>query len=238
MDTPKTEAAVLSHGWYSEMPAHLSGPLLKQARIRRYRQSEQILQAGERARGMYCILRGLVLMTASSPNGKTTIPFSVEVQNWFGCIEVINGNPYPLNAIAATECELLFIPGSAVEALGRTSPELWFYIGRLLARQTLKIVNNLMELLYLPAPARVAKRLHALSLREGGPNGTYQLRTIHISHDQLGCMLSLSRQIVSKILKGFEKEELIICGYKCIDILSTEKLSAKIESLTRECLEG
>jgi CRP/FNR family transcriptional regulator len=43
--------------------------------------------------------------------------------------------------------------------------------------------------------------------------------TIHITHDELGDLLGTSREVVSRLLKGFEKKGLVKLGRKTIEIL-------------------
>lgn len=229
---PSVLEAIQSHAWYSEMPARLASPFLAGARLKRFAKGEPIYSAGEEPKGMYCVLSGMVLMTASGPGAKASIPFTVDEKAWFGLCEVFNRKPSPLTAIAGSDCTLLLVRNETLEALTRSQPDIWQFIGRILARQTQKLAGNLLELIYLPAPAKVARRLLALSLQDGGAVGEYRVRVVNISHEQLGSMLSISRQIVSKILKGFEKERLITCGYKSIFIENAERLRRKSEILS------
>lgn len=224
--------AVKNHAWFTEMPSHLSTPLLAGATIRPFSQSQPIHTAGEDPKWIYCVISGMVMMTGCTPSGKLTIPFTIEARNWFGLCEAFNRKPYPLSAIAGSDCTILQVRLDAVHALAKSHPDIWQFIGRILGRQTQKLANNLAELIYLPAPAKIARRLLALSLQDGGVWGNCHLRAINISHDQLGAMLSISRQIVSKILKCFEKEGLITCGYKCVTIENSELLKQKSEFLT------
>jgi CRP/FNR family transcriptional regulator len=47
--------------------------------------------------------------------------------------------------------------------------------------------------------------------------------TIHITHDELGDLLGTSREVVSRLLKGFEKKGLVKLGRKTIEILKGKR---------------
>lgn len=215
------------HAWFAHLPTELQNLIVKVAEIKHYAHGECIVAADRGTNGMYCVMTGMVFMTTTTASSRTTIPLVVNPHHWFGLIEVMTGSKYPLTAIAAKDTKLIFIQTEQIESICRQRPEAWRDIGRLLADQTMILANNIVELIYSPAPIRLAKRLAALSKQEHGTGSFYYKRTIHVSHDQLGSMLSISRQMTCRILKEFEKCGLIRCGYNCIEITDMNKLRSK-----------
>jgi|GEM_PF-3569852 len=223
----------ITNRWFTNLPTDIQKRLLRVFETREYARGECIIAADQGANGMYCVLTGMVFMTTARLDARTSIPFVVDPQHWFGLVEVINGCKYPLTAMAAKDTKLIFISTINIESISRQYPGIWRDIGKLLAQQTMLLANNIIELIYSPAPARLAKRLVALSRQEGGAGSIYRRRIIHINHDQLGAMLSISRQMICRILKEFEKGGLLKRGYNAIEIRNVDGLRARFETCGR-----
>ena len=226
----KVLEVIKTNRWFTDLPADIQECVLRASEIRKYDRGECIITADQGANGMYCVLTGMVFMTTPRPDARTSIPFVVDPHHWFGLIEVINGCKYPLTAMAAKDTKLMFISTIGMEFISRQYPGIWRDIGKLLAQQTMVLANNIVELIYSPAPARLAKRLVALSRHEYGADSICHRRIIHINHDQLGAMLAISRQMICKILKEFEQGGLIKRGYNSIEIKDVDGLRARFET--------
>jgi CRP-like cAMP-binding protein len=86
---------------------------------------------------------------------------------------------------------------------------------RLLAQQVCQLLrrtfNELESTLDMPLDARMAIRLLALARQTGSP-------ALRLSHEELGRMMSRTRQTVAKQLQAWEAQGRVRCDYRTIEI--------------------
>jgi len=220
-------SAVRSHDWFSQLDAGIQDFLYGKSKVKRYRQDEIITIAGENCDGLSFVIAGMVLMISPVIYERVVVPHVVDSNQWYGVIEVLTGSPYPLTAISTGDTTILFIGSQDINEACDAWPGLWRDLGVLLARQTSILLNSVVDLMCLPAPTKVARRLVAMAEYREHRDISGHRRIICITHDQLGCMLAISRQVVSKVLNDLEAEGIIQCGYKQIGVLDMELLKAK-----------
>jgi CRP/FNR family cyclic AMP-dependent transcriptional regulator len=104
-------------------------------------------------------------------------------------------------------------------------PDYWRHFGRLLTQKLRSIFVAMEDIFLLPPTARLARRL--LSMAKGyGAWTDHTSRVISISQEQLGLMLSLSRQTVNQSLRELEDAGSIHRHRGSIEIVDLRKLEA------------
>ncbi len=222
--TPPTRIAttelpsLLEEGrWFSAIPAELQQWLLQHGERKPLHKGQALFLRGDAPDGLYCVLTGALRIGYCNAEGKEAVLTYIDPPNWFGEISLLDQQARTHDAIAETNSEVLHIPHRALLRLFEAKPAWWRYIG-LLVTQKLRLAFTAIEDLSLrPAPQRLAHRL--LLIGEGYGETLSSRVTIRLHQEQLGNLLSISRQTTNQILKDLEARELIRLSYKGIEII-------------------
>nr|WP_199040375.1 Crp/Fnr family transcriptional regulator [Dyella sp. ASV24] len=217
------ERIVRSGAWFASLPAEFAAALLANARLLTLAPGQQLFARGDAPDGIYCVLRGVIRITGITQGGQEALLAMLEAPQWFGEIALFDGAPRTHDAWAEGECELLRIPQPSVLNAIAHYPEGWRELGRLLTQKLRMTFLAVEEITLLPATPRVAARL--LTIASGyGTWSDRSKRIIGVSQEQLGLMLSLSRQTVNQSLRELETLGAIQRNRGAIEILDSEKL--------------
>lgn len=227
-------AGVVEGGrWFASLPPSSRERLLAAARVRRVPARAVLFRRGDDNAGLYCVVEGSVQIGASDLGTRESLLGVLEPPQWFGEIACLDGGPRTHDAVARTDATLLLVPLAAWHALAEAEPGWWRDLGRLLAEKVRALFAGIEDLTQLPAPARIARRLLAMSHGHGmRADGTAQ-RSIAVNQEQLGAMLALTRQTVSEVLRDFESRGWVRRGYGSIELLDEAALRGAIEAPSR-----
>ena len=132
---------------------------------------------------------------------------------------IINGASFPAIAETETEARGYAVPAVKVQEWMQSEPQWQHYLFGLLAQR----MASLIELVDALAFKRLDNRLAEWLLQHSELAHTQHLNTTHqlIAED-----LASSREVISRLLKEFEREQLIILGRGYIKILELKKLQS------------
>jgi len=218
--------AVVGRGrWFASLPGHHQQQLLDAAVLRRLDAAQALFRRGDANSGLYAVLAGSVQIGAPGPAARDAVLGVLEPPQWFGEIACLDGGPRTHDARAWTPATLLHVPLAALLRLAQQDPLWWRQLGRLLAEKTRALFSGMEDLALQPAPARVARRLLAMSTGHGMLADGAAQRRIPVSQEQLGAMLSLTRQTVSEVLRSFEAEGWVRRLYGAVELLDPAGLA-------------
>lgn len=221
--SPDQRALVEAGSWFSSLPAALQGELLAIARIVSLRTGERLFARGAAADGLYTVLDGSIRITMVSDSGKEAILNIFVAPHWFGEIALFDGERRTHDAWANGNTTLVHVPQVPLLALLEREPRYWQDLGRLLTHKIRHLLTMVDDNALQPAPVRLARRL--LAIADGyGELRTEAVPSIRIAQEQLGQMVSITRQTVNQILRQFEAEGMIRLGRSDIRILDREAL--------------
>lgn len=209
--------------WFAGLPATFSDALLARAEPVSLAAGHRLFARGESPDGLYCVLRGVVRVTATSVSGQEALLAMLEPPQWFGEIAVFDGAPRTHDAWAQEDCELLRVPQAVLLAELDERPQHWRELGQLLTQKLRLTFANLEELTLLPPTGRVAGRLLLMT----GGYGVWtdrSKRVLEVSQEQLGLMLALSRQTVNQALRELEARGCIKRSRASIEVLDANLL--------------
>ncbi|MEM1043776.1 MAG: Crp/Fnr family transcriptional regulator [Bacteroidota bacterium] len=157
---------------------------------------------GDLCRHLPLVVRGTGRVYRISETGRALTLYRVEPGE--SCILtascVLSARPFPAFAEAETDVEAFAVPAEAFRAWFDASPAWRGYVFDLLARRFADVV----ELVEAVAFQRVDERLAAHLLTEQNAAG-HVVRT----HEALAADLGTSREVVSRVLKEFERQGLV-----------------------------
>ena len=119
---------------------------------------------------------------------------------------------------------VLLVPRAALQRLLAADPQWWHHLGQLLAEKVRALFVSLEDMAILAAPQRVARRLLAMAHGHGMLAPGIIRPTIAVSQEQLGAMLSLTRQTISEVLREFEARGWLKRRYGAIELLDLDAL--------------
>jgi CRP-like cAMP-binding protein len=212
-------------GWFASLPPALRSGLLAHAESKSLAAGARLFARGDACDGLYCVVRGRVRITGAIATGQEAILAVLEAPHWFGEIALFDRDVRTHDAWIDADATLLRVPRAALDALLAEHPGYWQHFGRLLAQKLRTVFVALEEQLLLPATCRVARKLASMARGYGAWSGPGRHR-VSVSQEQLGLMLSLSRQTVNQSLKQLERDGAIRCLRGAIEIVDRDRLDA------------
>jgi CRP/FNR family transcriptional regulator len=178
-----------------------------------------VFSEGDRANAIALVLSGAARVFKIGKNGRQITLYRFSVGDF--CIltanAILNNQPFPANATVEQQIEAVMIPEDVFrEWVQRYS--LWreFVFNMLSARLT-NMLTLVDEVLFRSMEARIASYL----LQHSRPQNP-----IYITHQEIAMELGSSREVISRILKGFVASGLIRSVRGLIEVLDFDYLNS------------
>jgi CRP-like cAMP-binding protein len=210
--------------WFRGTPEALRTQLVQLGRVERLQTGERLFRRGDPDDGLYCVLDGLMRISAASFAGKEALLAVIEPVNWFGEIALFDGRERTHDAYAERESVLFHLPRAELAGLLERAPQYWHCFGLLLTQKLRLAFDAIEEAALLPAAQRIARRLLLMAGGYGEP-GVLRL-VLKVPQEDLAMMLALSRQTINQILKQFEAQGALQLRYAEIEIVDVKILAA------------
>ncbi|WP_420998293.1 Crp/Fnr family transcriptional regulator [Cupriavidus sp. 30B13] len=218
-------AALKGSAWFAGLAAPLQAWIAENARPRTAAAGTRLFARGDAADGLYFVMSGAIRMTTSTADGRQALLAIAEAPQWFGDIALFDGLPRTHDAWVESDVLLLHIPQQDVARFLAQHPAYWKAFGLLLTQKLRLAFGAIEGAVLLPVAARLAGRLLAIAGGYGERSGGSK-RVIAVQQEQLGLMLSVSRQTVNQILKDFETQGLLHRARGAIELLDLDRLRA------------
>jgi CRP/FNR family cyclic AMP-dependent transcriptional regulator len=210
--------ALNASAWFTRLPAELAEWIATNARSVTLGAGQRLFSCGDAPDGVYVVVDGAIRIATSTADGKEALLVLIEPAQWFGEMPLFDDSPRPQDAWADNDCRLLHLPQAVLVDFLDRHPQHWKSFGLLLA-QKLRLALRLIEAnALLPPPRRLAQRLIAMAYGYGDWHGAHR-RVLDVQQDDLGSMLSMSRQSVNQLLKDLESQGFLRTGRGSIEIL-------------------
>jgi len=187
--------------------------------LKRIRKGSTIFREEEDASGFFIVNSGRVKIYKISKTGKERILFIAGPSDIFAEAAIFSGGTYPAYANALANSELLYIPKREFIELLKENPALSFKMLSGLSK-IIRRFNSLIEDLSLKGvPARLAKYLLDISLKENSDNFVLDTKKSDIA-----LKLGTVSETLSRILKKFREKRVISIKDKNITVLKQDLL--------------
>lgn len=210
--------------WFASLEAARQRALLAEVQERSLAAGTTLFRRGDAGDGLWVVLEGSVRIGAVDASGRDLLLEVLTPGQWFGEIAVLDDGARTHDVQARTDARLLGVPAAAMTRLLADDPLWWRELARLLAGKARAVFAGLEQLASLPAPQRIAVRLLAMAEGHGMLAPGVVQRRLALNQEQLGAMLSLSRQTVSETLREFEARGWVRRGYGQIELLDPAAL--------------
>jgi CRP/FNR family cyclic AMP-dependent transcriptional regulator len=192
--------------------ACLDGDVLEKlqdtATVRNYPRGTVLFSKGDTSHSMYVIVRGKVKAVIRNDDGKEMLLALLGAGEYFGEMEILDGEPRSATMIAKTACQLQIIGKDAFNSAlcgsnKMASCLLRRFLGKL-RQSTAKIESLTFHNVY--------GRIVDLFLELARPQGRELVLDEKLTHKEIASMVGASREMVSRIMK-----ELICAGLVTVD---------------------
>ncbi len=188
--------------------------------FRHFTTSHLFLVEGDQCNFFYWVVEGKVKIFKSNELGKEITIYNVRPGQ--SCLLttfcIVNRQPFLANAQAEKETQILEVPASkAREWAGRYDSwrELLFLSS---SPQLVEMISKIESLVFQRVDERIAILLSG--------KGTLFQNSLFMTHSEIAREVGTAREVVSRILKGFEQKHLIRISRGKITILDREGLLA------------
>jgi CRP/FNR family transcriptional regulator len=170
-----------------------------------------VCQSGDICENLVIVLEGQVKVYRPAVNGRSLTLYTVYENE--SCILtascILNQTPFPAFAMTTTEVEALSVPPDKVIDWLEHEPMWQKYMFSLLSQRMI----NLIELVDTIAFESLDVRLEAWLQFHSDQ------KLIHTTHQQIAEELASSREVISRLLKKFERDGVIALGRGTIKVL-------------------
>ena len=211
--------------WFAALSEHQQQQLLAQAKPVQLGAGQRLFSRGDEFDGIYVLLSGALLIAGVHSSGLEALLTIVEAGDWIGEIALFDRKVRTHDATASTACQLLHLNPSALQLLVQQDPLWWQRFGQLLTEKMRLVFQALEDMSLLPASVRLARRLLMLC-RLHQQDERY---LIPVQQEQLGQLLSLSRQTINQLLQQLVASGVIRTSYAQIEVLDLQLLKQAAE---------
>lgn len=217
--------AVLKHNYlFRELSDESLDRLAVVATRRAYDKGEIVFAHGEPGDALYGVAAGRVRISASGGGGQEIFLNIMEPGDVFGEIAVMDGLPRTAGATALDDSTLVIVKRADFLRLLEIEPPFALHLLKLLCERLRWTSDLVEENVFLPGPARLARRLLILASLHGRSTSRGGNLEIRISQAELAQFLGISRQNVNQHLNEWRRYGWIDFGRSQITICNAEAL--------------
>jgi len=194
---------------------------LEHCHRRQYPAKSLIIYAGDKPDVLYYIVEGSVTVLIEDQTGREIVLAYLNAGDFFGEMGLF-GEEANRSAFvrARTQCELAEISYNRFRQLSEKDPSILFELASQMALRLRKTSQKVGNLAFMDVTGRVARTLMDLSKEPDAmthPDGMQ----IRITRQELGRIVGCSREMVGRVLKNLEEQNLITARGKTIVVFGT-----------------
>ena len=200
---------------FSQLSARQLDELVKGAQVLRVEAGGVLFDAGQPCRGFPLVLEGSVRVSKGSPGGREILLYRVEPGQ--GCILsggcLIGHSDYSARGIAEEDVTLLSLPAELFQKLMVEAEPFRRFVFSLYGER----LSEMMELVDAVAFRKLDQRLAQLLVQRGP--------VLELTQQKLADELGSVREIVSRLLRGFEMRGWVRLERERVTVLDARALS-------------
>lgn len=213
--TEPLQAVLAADPWFAALSQAQQQQLLSLGRQRLLQAGQALFSRGDAFCGIYALVSGQLLISGLHQSGRQALLTLLTPGQWLGEIALFDQKPRTHDAAALQDTVLWHIPRAALQQLVSTEPLWWQAFGQLLTSKLRQVFIELEDRAVLSAEQRLARRLCQLSQQQAN---------VPLQQEQLGQLLSLSRQTTNQLLRQLAAQGLIQTQYGGITVLNRPAL--------------
>ena len=200
--------------------------ILAHSMVTKHPEGERIFAKGDPGNSMMAVLKGRVMISSPSPDGRQVVLTVMRDGDVFGEIALLDGKERTADATAVGDCELLIVPRRSLLSLLERRPDLCIGLLIVLCERLRRTNEQVEDLAFLDLEARIAKALVRLADENGDGGPRARPPGVKISQRALGEMVGGSRESVNKHLQDWKRSGIISIEKGAIFIRDLAALAA------------
>jgi CRP-like cAMP-binding protein len=177
--------------------------------INNYHKNDIIFKEGSNYKGFYIVLKGTVKVYKNNLRGKEVTIHIIKPFNAFADIPLFEGKTYPVNAQAAENCVLLFIPADEFKNLLFNNSAICFKMLSGFAKRMKALTKKIEDLSFKDVSNRLAGFIVEEVLKSGTEKYPEPFISLTISKKTLASYLGTITETLSRTFCKLENENLI-----------------------------
>lgn len=190
----------------------------------KYRKKETIFLEGAPSEWFYIVAKGKVKITKLSQEGKEIILEVILPLDFFGVIAVVKGSPYPANAFAMENTELIKISRSNLIKIMDRFPSLMHFMADSIGDRIKDSHEMIKSIALERVESRIAAILIKLAVKVGEKTSDGVLINIKLTKQDIAEMVGTTVETSIRTMSKFSKTGLIISKSGKIIIKDIERL--------------
>lgn len=207
--------------WFAALSDDCQQLLLRECRHVTLPQKQYLFHRGDGFDGIYAMISGTLWISGLDITGKEIGLTVIEPGEWFGEIALFDQAPRTHDVVALQPCEILHLPTKILNRMVEEDPLWWQRFGKLMTLKLRLLFQNIEDRSMPSALIRLARRLLTFCQQQ---EGQLQAVEIAIPQEQLGQLLSLSRQKTNTLLRELEQQQILSLTYGKIVLTHPDKL--------------
>lgn len=189
---------------------------------RRYPQKSVVIYRGDAPNSLYYIVEGSVAVLHEDEDGREIVLAYLNAGDFFGEMGLFDKENAGRSAWvrSRTQCELAEITYDKFRQIGAQYPDILFELASQMALRLRRTSSMVGRLAFMDVAGRVARTLLELCQQPDAmthPDGMQ----IRITRQELGRIVGCSREMVGRVLKNLEAQNLISVKGKTIVVFGT-----------------
>ena len=165
---------------------------------------EVLFLKGDASDGLYAIRRGLIRIGTTDDLGQRMTMNLLGGGDVFGEIALLDGRLRTADAVAMEDADMFFLPRRDFLDLLAGEPSIARQLIELLCARLRDVIERMEETTFLPAEARLARRLLMLATDYGVE--------VHASQEELASLTGVTRETVNRQLQSWKRAGVLSLG--------------------------
>lgn len=191
--------------------------LIAACRPRRFGSREVVFHEGDPGDALHLVVSGRLLVRVTTPLGSAATLALLSAGDAFGELALLDPHARRTATVVALEqAHTLTLTGAQVGTLRREHPQIDRFLTGMLAAHVRRLSAAVLEALYLPVDARLARRLvHLTRVYDGD---------IRLTQDDLASMAGTTRATANGVLRTLEERGVLALRRGRITVLDSTAL--------------
>ncbi|SDU91992.1 cAMP-binding domain of CRP or a regulatory subunit of cAMP-dependent protein kinases [Microlunatus sagamiharensis] len=209
-------------GFLARLPVPGRDAVLAAAVRRSWDPGELLVRDGEDATALLVVTQGHAVVRLLLPSGSQVTLAVLGAGDIVGEVGLLNrDHERTADVIALDAVEALVLRRPAFDRIRRSTPEVDDFVMQLMARRIDRLSHRVAEAHHLPAPRRVARRLHEV----GRLYGTDEVSVrVPLTQEDLAGLAGAARPTVNAALRRLEQDGVVRLGRGGVEILDQREL--------------
>lgn len=190
-------------------------------RIKTYK-NQQIYGVDQSCYGLMAVVKGHFSVYILSEEGRMVTLY--ELKEGDVCVLssscVLETLVFEVHIEALEDSEILLLPNRALKNLMETQIAVENFVLKEVAHRFTQVIKVIQELLFVPVEVRLAR--HLLKLADETSS-----MVLSVTQEQLAVRLGTAREVITRVLRSFSKEEILVTKRNQITLLNLALLREK-----------